>query len=71
MDATGCQINNEVGKAVVTKRAKDVHSLPSSDRGVYMSVVAYINADHLMLSSVLIFQGVRENPGLSNGLPTG
>lgn len=34
-----------------------------------MSVAAYINAEGLVLSTILIFNGVIKNPGFTNGLP--
>lgn len=48
MDETGRQLNSEVGKVIATKRAKDVSTLTSSERGENLSVVACINAESLM-----------------------
>lgn len=45
MDVTGYQLNNEVGKIISMKGAKDVHSLTLSHRSENMSVVAPINAE--------------------------
>lgn len=71
MDETGFQINNEPGKVIATKGAKDVHVLSSSERGENVTIIACCNAEGNFMPPVVIFKGVREKQEFQDGLPPG
>ncbi|XP_043470210.1 MFS-type transporter clz9-like [Leptopilina heterotoma] len=71
MDESRVQMNNKPEKVVVTKGAKLVQQVTSSERGETISVVACNNAEGRFLPPIIILKGVYKKDEFLDGLPPG
>jgi hypothetical protein len=71
MDESGFNLNNETGKVLATKRAQDVHSVTSCERGENVSLIACCSAEGNCIPPVLFLEGERKKKEFIDALPRG